>query len=125
MVKKDSDTMGEDVQVGMLVFYCLTAEDVRAINERRKEYAEVYRSDEGHHLKGAQVHYGNDVHLSELVPAVVVAKFPFPHGHTSVNLQCILDGVDTYWATSREAGNEPGHWRFDLPGQEEASGQQE
>jgi len=44
----------------------------------------------------------------EQYPAVVVRTF----GGTTVNLHVLLDGNDTYWATSRMEGDDPGQWSW-------------
>jgi hypothetical protein len=41
-------------------------------------------------------------------PAVVVSTF----GGEAVNLQVLLDGPDSFWATSRHEGDEPGTWAW-------------
>lgn len=54
----------------------------------------------------------NAVHLGQALPAMVVATF----GGSTVNLAVQLDGIGTYWATSRqeqETGRvQPGRWHW-------------
>lgn len=62
---------------------------------------------------GAQAHIGNNVAAGDICPAMVVAVI----GPGNVNLKVMLDGSDTYWATS--VGYDAGkrlrtwHWMFD------------
>jgi hypothetical protein len=51
---------------------------------------------------------GNRPNQGDAYPAVVVRLNHAESG--SVNLQVFLDGSDSYWATSRTEGDEPGHW---------------
>lgn len=65
--------------------------DVEAIQRRREDLGLV----------------GNAANAGEVYPAVVVRVW-----EPSVNLQVLLDGEDSYWATSRVEGNEPGFWAW-------------
>lgn len=60
---------------------------------------------------GHQRHVGNHAAEGDQYPAVIVRVFD--PSSTTVNLQVHLDGNDTYWATSRQAGDGPG--RYQLP----------
>jgi len=89
--------------LGRIVHYQLTEQDASEINRRRVPGA-------GHGEgwpAGAQAHHGNPVHVGELVAAVVVCVF-----ETCVNLRCLLDGTDTFWATSRAEGTVTGTWSW-------------
>jgi hypothetical protein len=62
---------------------------------------------------GAQAHIGNDVRAGDICPAMVVAT----SGGEVANLKVMLDGSDTYWATSvhftAEKLQRSWHWMFD------------
>jgi hypothetical protein len=79
--------------VGRLVDYTLSDHDVEAIQRRRADLGLV----------------GNAANAGEVYPAVVVRVW-----EPSVNLQVLLDGEDSYWATSRVEGDEPGMWAWPL-----------
>jgi hypothetical protein len=121
---------------GRIVYYVLNEEDAAQINRRRTtarsiadRIAVLVRTYEPPptpdspvgvfvaHVPswplGAQAHIGNDVVAGQIVPAMVVAVW----GDVCVNLKAMLDGTDTYWATSRNyhPDKAPGswHWMFD------------
>ena len=80
--------------IGRTVHYVLSAEDAQLINERRKnEFTDSH---------------GNQAADGDVCAAVVVRTF----GSSTVNLQVLLDGTDSYWATSRMEGAEPGQWSW-------------
>jgi len=60
---------------------------------------------------------GNAVQAGDIVPAMVVRVWDTDIG--SVNLKVILDGPDTYWATSvtYSAGKRPRSWHWMYSGQ--------
>ncbi len=62
--------------------------------------------------EGAQAHIGNSVEPGDICPAMVVRVWDSKTG--SVNLQVLLDGSDTYWATSvpydEQKGPRSWHW---------------
>lgn len=79
--------------VGRIVHYQLSDADCMSIRQ----------------LPGAH----NPVHEGQVLPAVVVAVFTV--GDTSpapANLQVLLDGDGSYWATSRLEGDAPGTWAW-------------
>ncbi|MFJ5638640.1 hypothetical protein [Streptomyces sp. NPDC093223] len=92
-------------QLGDVVLYALTEADASAINRRRKDFAESGSSD-GH--TGFVGHVGNWVQEGAVYPAVIVQV----HAESTVtcNLQVLLDGNDSFWATSRPEGTEAGQW---------------
>lgn len=97
-------------KVGDLVLYMLASYDVSGINQRRKDARE--KSDWHQALKtGAQLHSGNEVTGGKQYPATVVAVWGTTPG-ACVNLQVQLDGTDTFWATSRNFGNDPGQFQY-------------
>lgn len=96
---------------GRMVHYVLTAEDAEAITHRRVR-------DAGHSENwpvGAQAHIGNPVREGEHVPMIVVKVWDKgENGNGSCNGQVMLDGNDSYWATSRLYDEEknPGTWHW-------------
>ncbi|HEY6116972.1 MAG TPA: hypothetical protein VI172_13540 [Candidatus Dormibacteraeota bacterium] len=81
--------------IARTVLYSLSEADARLITEQRTQNGVT----------------GNFVEEGQAYPAVVVRIFPGnPHG--VVNLKVLLDGPDTYWATSRHEGDEPGTWAW-------------
>jgi hypothetical protein len=96
---------------GRIIHYVLSKDDAEAINKRR-------HAAESHDLNdGTQLNTGNHVMSGEHVPGMIVAIFPneFGKGIPGVNVQCLLDGSDSYWVTSKQFDNDlklPGtvHW---------------
>lgn len=77
--------------LGRIVHYRLSAADVGLIQHRRD----------------ADDIACNAVREGDVYAAVIVRVFgPV----TAVNLRVLLDGDDTYWATSRLPGDQPGRW---------------
>lgn len=76
--------------IGRFVHYALSDQDAEAILLRR----------------GGTGLGGNAAVAGDVYPAVVVRTF----GGGAVNLKVLLDGEDSYWATSRVEGDEPGQW---------------
>jgi len=78
---------------GRIVHYRLSDADAALINQNRADGGTI----------------GNAAHDGDYYPAMVVRNF----GHDPyVNLQVFLDGPDSYWATSRREGDEPGTWTW-------------
>ncbi len=102
--------------IGRIVHYRLSAEEAAQINERRahaRHNLDRMRVDK----PGFQAHLGNAVKAGDLVAMVVTAVW----SDICVNGQCLLDGTDTFWTTSRMlavADDTPGHWSW--PKREEA-----
>lgn len=90
---------------GDVVLYGLTAADAEATNRRRKDFHDSGSADSRTGFVG---HFGNWVQEGDLFPAVVVQV----HAESTVtcNLQVLLDGNDTLWATSRAEGPDAGQW---------------
>jgi hypothetical protein len=93
--------MTELAKLGHIVIYTLTDGDAEAINRRR-----VTGVLGDNWPAGAQAHYGNNVGAGMKFPALIVRLW----GGSMVNLQVLLDGNDSYWASSRSAGHGPGLW---------------
>lgn len=92
--------------VGRIVQYKLA--DYDAINSRRRDAGEFRRTLAQPVEAGDRGRTGNHVREGDVFPAVVVRTF----GGTTVNLQVLLDGNDTYWATSRMEGTETCQWSW-------------
>jgi hypothetical protein len=69
--------------IGQIVHYKLTDTDADLITQRREIGV-----------------LGNPVAAGDVYPAFVVRTF----GGDTINLQVLLDGDDSYWATSRKQG---------------------
>ena len=100
-------------KLGETVLYTLTEQDAVGINARRKAYQahQGGLDDEATvMLQGYQEYRGNAASEGQQCPAVVVRDWG-----GCVNLQVLLDGLDTWWATSVSIGSEAGlPGRYDL-----------
>lgn len=106
-VKPEKEIQIDGLTVGRIVHYVLTEDDAKIINKRRKDADDLsLRLNAGTWPLGAQAHVGNQVAAGDHVAAMVVAVWG-PDGY--VNLKCLLDGNDDYWATSihYESGEPP------------------
>lgn len=97
--------------IGRIVLYCLSEQDVEAIQRRRTTGPDIARRlQDGSWPQGAQAHIGNDVAVGHVLPAMVVKVY----SENCVNLKVMLDGTDTFWATSKQVSDEPTpgtfHW---------------
>ncbi|MFF7452089.1 MULTISPECIES: hypothetical protein [unclassified Streptomyces] len=98
--------------IGRIVHYTLNQQDADEINRRRADFAAHVKSgalrDDG---TGYVAHVGNQAREGDVYPAMIARVF----GETpesAVNLQVVLDGNDTLWATSRTVGEGPSHWAW-------------
>lgn len=100
--------------IGRIVLYKIGSHDAAAINGRRNDAHAFRRTltgpiESGDRGRSGHVeHTGNSVTEGDEYPAVVVRT----SGASTVNLHVLLDGNDTYWATSRMEGGEPGNWSW-------------
>lgn len=102
--------------VGRIVHYQISQYDAAEINSRRSDAQAFRRSlDHANPIQAGErgrtghvEHTGNQVSEGDIYPALVVRTF----GGTTVNLHVLLDGNDTYWATSRVEGDNPGQWSW-------------
>jgi hypothetical protein len=78
--------------IGRIVLYRLNEDDARRIQQQRSHDGTT----------------GNLAAAGRVQPAIVVASF----GDEALNLQVLLDGPDSYWATSRHEGDGPGTWAW-------------
>lgn len=90
--------------VGRIVKYRLTEFDANDINRRRKDFHQSRSADQ---FVG---HVGNDATEGDVYPAVIVRVWS--ESTVTCNLQVLLDGTDTYWATSRAEGESAGTWAW-------------
>ncbi|MEU0213692.1 hypothetical protein ABZ281_00740 [Streptomyces sp. NPDC006265] len=91
--------------IGRTVHYRASADDAVRINKRRKD---AYKSGAYAQEDGTIAHVGNDVSEGQIFPAVVVRVWDVG----TANLQVLLDGNDTFWATSRKEGEDVGTWHW-------------
>lgn len=97
--------------VGRILHYRLSEQDAEAINRRRTTGAAIAERIQAEKWPlGAQAHIGNGANAGDVVPLIVVTVHDEPQ--LSVNGQAMLDGNDTFWATSRHEGTEPGTWSW-------------
>lgn len=82
---------------GRIVEYTLTEFDCQSITASRKT--------EGNSASG------NFVTPGDTYPMVIVRCWGGQTEGAAVNGQVLLDGTDTFWATSRTGGDGPGQWR--------------
>jgi hypothetical protein len=90
--------------IGQMVQYTLGEMDANTVNNRRK-----VAQGHGHraNLPGVQIHMGNEVKEGDVFPAVIVRDWG-----ACVNLKVMLDGDDSYWATSRIEGEGPNRFKL-------------
>ncbi|MFE9624277.1 hypothetical protein [Streptomyces sp. NPDC006527] len=93
--------------IGRVVHYTLSEHDAESINRRRTDFHESRSADSRTGFVG---HVGNHAEAGDVYPATVVRVWD--ETQVTVNLQVHLDGTDTYWATSRAEGDQPGHWSW-------------
>lgn len=93
--------------VGRIVHYRLSEQDANDINRRRKDFQ---NGSAGSDRTGFIGHVGNPAAEGQVCAATVVRVFN--ESSDAINLQAVLDGNDTYWATSRTQGNDPGQWAW-------------
>lgn len=85
--------------VSDVVLYKLGKTDVEAINRERAQSP---------FLRGAH----NRVDEGEVYPMIIVRVWG-DTAESAVNGQVMLDGPDTYWATSRMQGRDPGQFTYE------------
>jgi len=96
---------------GRIVLLVLNTSQAEEINRRRTTGSEIHHKLEaGTWPAGAQAHIGNVVQAGDTYPAIVVRCW----AENRVNLQVLLDGTDTYWATtiSESMVPNPGFWHW-------------
>ncbi|MEU8279799.1 hypothetical protein ACFYOK_04625 [Microbispora bryophytorum] len=114
--------MSQKPSIGALVNYTLNEGDAKTINKRREDFhayqhAHTPSAEPGQPgATGHQAHVGNFAEAGQVYPAIVVRVWE--SSFNSANLQVLLDGNDTYWATSRSEGDQPGRWAWPTLGEE-------
>lgn len=91
---------------GRIVQYELTDSDVEQINRRRKDARE--NGIVG--TTGFMLHVGNDVRAGDKFPMIITRAWGNTEG-AAVNGQVMLDGNDTFWATSISYGDGPRRYK--------------
>ena len=85
--------------IGSIVLYTLSSQDAEAINRRRDDatkHMDAHRAN----ANGVMVHVGNRVEQGQQFPMIITRVWG-PDATSLVNGTVMLDGSDTYWATSR------------------------
>ncbi|MFF8408972.1 hypothetical protein [Streptomyces omiyaensis] len=93
--------------IGRIVHYRVSEAEADAVNRRRRDFHE---SRNAAALTGFAGHVGNRVEPGDVFPAMIVRVWD--ESTVTVNLQVLLDGADTLWATSRAEGVEAGTWAW-------------
>ena len=91
--------------IGRIVHYTLSAQDAEQINKRRKD---AQQSGSALRNDGSQIHFGNNVSDGETYPMIITRVW----SDTAVNGSVLLDGNDTFWATSVSEGEGPRHYAW-------------
>lgn len=99
--------MTQTPTLGRVVHYTVSQEDADKINKRREDFAEHLRKYPSFEPTGYIAHFGNTVKEGDTFTATIVRAWP-----TSANLQVLLDGNDTFWATSVSEGEGPRTWAW-------------
>lgn len=99
--------MTQTPSLGRVVHFTVSQEDADKINKRREDFAKHYRKHPSIEPTGYVAHYGNQVRSGDVFAATIVRVFP-----TAINLQVLLDGNDTYWATSVPEGEGLHTWTW-------------
>jgi hypothetical protein len=94
--------------IGRIVHYTLTEQDAEQINRRRKD-AQASLDWHREHKTGAVVHTGNAVSANDVFPMVITRTWGDTE-QSAVNGTVLLDGNDTFWATSVDQGEGQRHW---------------
>lgn len=93
--------------VGLILLYALNDSEASQINKRRQDYSKASKEVD----TGFQAHVGNSVREGQVFPLLVTA-INGSDKNISVNGQVLLDGNDSFWATSRKEGDGPGTWAW-------------
>ena len=96
--------------IGRIVPYTLSAQDADAINRRRKDAAE-HMAEHRERANGVVVHVGNPVSEGDVYPMIITRCWGTTP-ESGVNGQVLLDGDDTFWATSVSVGEGPRHFAW-------------
>lgn len=103
------------ITTGRVVLYVLSESDAQAINRRRTDGGSIAsRIKEDKWPLGAQAHIGNTVTAGDICPAVAIRVWSEDE-NPPVNFHVLLDGNDTFWATSRHEGGSKSHGTWHWP----------
>lgn len=92
---------------GRVVLYTLSEDDAARINKRRDDaIARAHEHKANPEVTGFQVHVGNRVDAGQQFPAMIVRAWGTTP-ESAANIHVLLDGNDTFWATSVTAGDGP------------------
>lgn len=94
--------------IGRIVHYMLSEQDANAINKRRQD-ADAHMAKHQDRSDGSQIHVGNQVQAGQVYPMIITRVWG-NEPTSGVNGQILLDGSDTYWATSVSAGDGERHF---------------
>lgn len=99
--------MTPSLGLGRIVLYTLSSQDVDAINDRQRRIDSMPASV----AATALLPNNNPLRPGQICPAIIVRVWDKPDAeYATVNLQVLLDGDHTYWATSRSHGDGEGQW---------------
>ena len=91
--------------IGRIVHFTLSANDADVINKRRRD-AVQHLAEHRENSDGSVIHTGNSVSEGDVYPLIITRVWGnSPESY--VNGQVLLDGNDTYWATSVAVGEGP------------------
>lgn len=105
--------MTQAPSIGRIVHYTLSEQDAEAINRRRKDAANNLAAIRDA-AAGYVAHTGNDVAAGDVFPLVITRVWG-PNPDSAVNGQVMLDGNDTFWATSTSLGEAGEHRKYIWP----------
>lgn len=94
-----------EIKIGTTVLYKLHIDDADSINKRREDFQKHLKKYPSNEDTGYIAHFGNGVREGDVFPAIIVRAF-----ETSANLHVLLDGNDTFWATSVSEGEGFRQW---------------
>jgi hypothetical protein len=100
------------MQLGDIVFYYLTTDDVEHISRRRTSSESIReRVEQGTWPYGAQAHIGSPVYTGDRVPLLVTALHPSVGiGLETISGRCLLNGTDELWVRRIPQGLDAGGW---------------
>lgn len=106
----------EGLKPGRIVYFVLDENAKRHINRRYDDANSQAGIEMMMAKSGAQIHVGSRVLAGDVCPAMVTAV----RDGDVCNLKVMLDGNDTYWATSIPYADNrlPGSWHWMFEGQQ-------
>lgn len=96
--------------LGRIVLYTLSDLDAEAINRRRDD-AIQHLAEHRDRADGSVIHVGNMASEGDIYPLVVTRVWGSTP-ESAINGQVLLDGNDTFWATSITHGTGPRTWTW-------------